>query len=119
MIVDVICNLCKKNNYRVLFPATIGENQPGSYEFTCTNNRHGQYYRIVRCKHCGLIFSSPRPNRASLEENYALVEDKIYSEEIEGRRRTFGRNLSRIEKYKPFIEISSLHGLSRGARFGV
>ena len=66
-LVDVSCNLCGYHNATVLFPAT--DKQIGEADtFSCTSPGHGEYYSVVRCKRCGLRFSSPRPTAEAFGE---------------------------------------------------
>ena len=97
-LADVSCNLCGYHDATVLFPATdkqIG----GADTFSCTSPGHGEYYRVVRCKRCGLRFSSPRPTAEALQAEYQQVEDPMYEQELDGRFITFRRNLKLVETF--------------------
>jgi len=97
---QVKCNLCHSSKFEVIYKATSRQfsHKPDSYQ--CTNIRHGEYYRLVKCTECGLYYSSPRPDANSLLKGYTSAKDEIYKEELQGRFKTFARNLKNIEKYK-------------------
>lgn len=80
----------------MLFPATdkLGRKTD---TFACTSPGHGEHYQVVRCRQCGLRYSSPRPNEERLNAEYHQVEDPMYERELEGRLTTFRRNLKLVE----------------------
>lgn len=100
MLKKVACNLCKSDNTAVIFKSTVNsstENNPG---YACTTSGHGIHYQVVKCRNCGLSYSSPRPDATILEKEYKEVKDEIYQEELTGRIKTFQRNLKKIDCYK-------------------
>lgn len=97
---DVPCNLCDAYNHTVVYPSTVAPHDLTKFECSCTCERHGEYYQLVRCRHCGLYYSSPRPDANMLKTGYAGVEDAVYQEEMGGRVKTFQRNLKNISRYK-------------------
>lgn len=84
----------------MIYKATVAGPKDCSHSYACSNGGHGEYFQMVRCKDCGLFYSSPRPCEGALEDLYREVEDPIYKEELEGRIRTFSRNLKNLKKYK-------------------
>ncbi len=97
-LVNVSCNLCGGEAATVLFAATDKlDSQPDT--FACTSPGHGEHYQIVRCRQCGLRYSSPRPNEELLNAEYQQVEDPMYERELEGRLTTFHRNLKFVESF--------------------
>jgi 2-polyprenyl-3-methyl-5-hydroxy-6-metoxy-1,4-benzoquinol methylase len=56
----------------------------------------------VKCKECGLVYSSPRPTPEELLHSYEEVTDALYLEESErGRRVTFHKNLRPLDALVP------------------
>lgn len=55
----VKCNLCGKDNPRLLF---VARNR--------TNKKNG-FFRIVKCKSCGLVYVNPRPTQQELLQYYS------------------------------------------------
>lgn len=82
----------------MLFPAT-DKLDSKTDTFACTSPGHGEHYQVVRCRQCGLRYSSPRPNKERLNAEYQQVEDPLYERELEGRLTTFRRNLKLVETF--------------------
>ncbi len=103
------CNFCGSVDSKLVFPSTVSsENTVNTY--SCTSLGHGDHYRIVRCQQCGLVYSSPRPEACELEQEYAKTEDPVYEKELDGRLRTFSRNirsLSRISSPGRLLDIGA------------
>ena len=99
MLKKVNCNLCKKNDAEIIYKSTIksNNNKPG---YACTNEGHGEYFQIIKCRNCGLYYSSPRPDSTELEKGYSEVKDTIYKDEMDGRTRIFKRSLKNLSRYK-------------------
>jgi len=99
---EVACNLCGSWEVEVLFPSTIDSSTPSHNHFCCTSNTYGQHYQIVKCKECGLIYSSPRLTSEEILHSYEEVVDTRYLEESEdGRRLTFRKNLCPLNALVP------------------
>ena len=94
------CILCEKGDYRLVYPATQNDTQLDPYRCTCTNLGHGRFCQIVRCRHCGLTYSTPRYPDSEIINNYKKVVDEIYFSEKDYRKITFKKALKLIEKYK-------------------
>jgi 2-polyprenyl-3-methyl-5-hydroxy-6-metoxy-1,4-benzoquinol methylase len=116
----VNCNLCGRDDAFVRFPSTMPEEngRPADPEhFRCTTLSYGQHYRIVQCRHCGLVYTDPRRPSLSILEDYERVIDDRYLAEREGRLATFERNILPLEGM-----VSSHNGhrlLDVGAHVGV
>lgn len=96
----VPCNLCGSINNRLLYPSTLVDNDllEKAADCACTNDGYGRHYTIVQCRHCGLVYSSPRHNEEDVIKSYEAVEDPLYFKEREGRVLTFERHLRRMEE---------------------
>ena len=69
-MIDVNCPVCCKNDYKILFPDTLGKNPPlFGYKWVPDIRKS---YRIVRCNFCGHGYCSPR-----LEDMYRYYNDVI------------------------------------------
>ncbi len=111
---DVPCNFCGADDPRVIYPSTVNPQDLSKFECSCTCERHGEYYQLVQCRHCGLCYSSPRPDARMLAAGYASVEDAVYQEEMGGRVKTFQRNLRNISRYKKsgtLLDVGSSMGV--------
>jgi 2-polyprenyl-3-methyl-5-hydroxy-6-metoxy-1,4-benzoquinol methylase len=97
----VPCNLCGADDYRVRYPSTISASngRPSDPEhYLCTTLSYGEHFRIVQCKQCGLVYSSPRRKPADILEDYESVVDTRYLEERSARVATFSRNIRPLER---------------------
>lgn len=107
------CNLCGSDSTRIIYPASL-KSKTSQVDFACTNAGHGEYYQLVRCKNCGLYYSSPRPNSADLETAYSKQTDAMYQAELSGRIKTFSRNLVNLSGYKKsgsLLDVGSSMGV--------
>lgn len=121
---SVRCNLCGNDDYDVIYPSTIRDDEiltPDS--LSCTNPGHGSHHRIVRCKSCRLVYANPRDPASLLPEFYKKVKDIYYGFIVKSRRKAFTRSLVQIEKIKKvnrlldigcytgvFMEVASARG---------
>ena len=124
----VRCNLCGADETVVRYPTTIqkGHDGGGWSAFACTYDGYGRHHTIVRCRHCGLVYTNPRLDDRDIVETYQAVEDPLYLEEREGRVLTFEHHLKPLERLTGppdgrllldvgcytgvFVEIAARHG---------
>ena len=100
----VRCNLCGADEAFVRFPSTMSRENghPADPEhFYCTTLSYGEHYRIVQCKHCGLVYTDPRRRTDVVMTDYERVVDTRYEAEREGRVLTFQRNILPLEEMIP------------------
>lgn len=116
-MIDVVCNLCGHDDYKVCFPAT-GQNHSLAVDaFSCTHDGYGRHARIVQCNHCGHMYANPTWTNEELISAYTAVEDNTYVEERSGREMTFQKHLRSMEKFTGPANGRSL--LDVGAYIGV
>ncbi|MDD5681395.1 MAG: hypothetical protein PHI59_09180, partial [Candidatus Omnitrophica bacterium] len=99
MLKEYPCNLCGSKDGVVIYPSTAIEDSVCAGSMACTNDGHGEHYQVVRCRRCGMIFSSPRPDDTELTVAYQSVKDNTYAQQLEGRVRTFDRNLDNLARF--------------------
>lgn len=117
-MIEVICNLCGRDDWQVRFPATLAdENALDVDAFRCTSPGYGHHPQIVRCNHCGLVYANPRWSAEQLVAAYTAVEDETYVQERAGRELTFRRHLEALERQTGPANGRSL--LDVGAYIGV
>lgn len=116
-MIIVNCNLCGRNDYEVRFPATADGNTLRVDAFRCTHSGYGHHPQIVECRHCGLVYASPRWSPDDVLSAYTAVQDKTYIEERLGRELTFRRHLHSMERIVGPAEGRAL--LDVGAYIGV
>ena len=115
-MVEVNCNLCGRDEWRVRFPATM-QALPQVDAFRCTSPGYGHHAQIVECLHCGYVYANPRLAEDKLLAAYAAVEDSTYVQERQGRELTFQRHLQHMEQIVGRANGRSL--LDVGAYIGV
>jgi 2-polyprenyl-3-methyl-5-hydroxy-6-metoxy-1,4-benzoquinol methylase len=124
----VRCNLCGADDTFVRYPSTIrSEAEVGAWSsFACTSSGYGRHHTIVQCRRCGLVYTNPRLDGATISDTYAIVEDRLYLEERSGRVLTFEHHLRPMERLTGapngrrlldvgchigvFVEIAARHG---------
>jgi ubiquinone/menaquinone biosynthesis C-methylase UbiE len=117
-MIQVNCDLCGQDNWRVRIPSTI--NQNGHIDvnaFRCTSPGYGRHAQIVECQQCGYVYANPRWSGDDLLGAYEAVEDETYVAERLGRELTFRHHLREMEKHVGVGNGRSL--LDVGAYIGV
>jgi len=95
----VACDLCGSDAYDVLYGNTVVRDLAAS-DFTV----YGELYehpRIVRCRHCSLVYANPRDDVAGLQDKYHAMPVDGYLEEHDGREAAFRAGLRLIRRYVP------------------
>lgn len=91
----VNCSVCERNDYKVVYPDTLGKNVPVfGYKWTPDIRK---MYRLVQCKHCSHAYASPR--LMDMYKYYEDVEDESYLNNSELRKKTGRKVLATISKY--------------------
>jgi 2-polyprenyl-3-methyl-5-hydroxy-6-metoxy-1,4-benzoquinol methylase len=96
-MVEVRCNLCGSDNYRVIYRPSITDTPPSVEDYTSTINRYGCFHRIVSCRSCGFIYMNPRDAR--VKELYGEVKDDAYISSWDERAGTFREHLKILQRY--------------------
>jgi 2-polyprenyl-3-methyl-5-hydroxy-6-metoxy-1,4-benzoquinol methylase len=97
-MINVVCNLCNQDNWRLRFPATLNGAELDVASFRCTSPHYGDHAQIVQCRNCGLVYANPRWDSDVLLQAYSAVEDETYQRERVGRELTFARHLRALEQ---------------------
>ncbi len=117
-MIQVHCNLCGQDDWRVRIPSTIRQNgQIDVSAFRCTSPGYGRHAQIVECCNCGYVYANPRWAGDDLLDAYEAVEDETYVAERLGRELTFRHHLREMEKHVGVGNGRSL--LDVGAYIGV
>jgi len=96
--INVKCNLCGSDDYKVIYNSTIPADLPPTVEdYTSTINKYGFFHRLVACRRCGLVYMNPRD--AHIVKLYREVVDKPYLESWEERAVTFREHLKILSRY--------------------
>jgi 2-polyprenyl-3-methyl-5-hydroxy-6-metoxy-1,4-benzoquinol methylase len=94
------CNLCGSSESRVVFedppPSSPGVELA---DFLASVDRFDHYGRIVRCRGCGLVYTSPRPSSAALAHGYTVAVDNDYAQEDASRSINAHLALNTIKRF--------------------
>lgn len=108
------CAICKTNkNTEVLFPETTDFAKIDKNIFSARRIPDRVHYRLLRCKKCGLIFSSPILSEKAIRKLYR--ESRLtYEQEIESLKDTYGsylqKTLQHSVKNPKLLEIGGGNG---------
>lgn len=96
------CNLCGSTDVSALYPSTLPQDLSldPTQRFAPADHASGND-QIVRCRHCGLVFTSPRMKQEFIWRGYSEAVDASYASQAEERIATFQRTLDTIEQYVP------------------
>jgi SAM-dependent methyltransferase len=95
-----VCTLCGADDAVEIIPSTLGEVEEGAWSaYACTNSGYGRHGPIVRCRQCGLVYVTPRPNHDDVLGIYTAVKDPLYVAERAGRILTFEHHLKPMERF--------------------
>ncbi|HOK39867.1 MAG TPA: class I SAM-dependent methyltransferase [bacterium] len=95
------CPLCNSNLYNVLYEKNIlNEKNDENDIYKCTSYKFSDYYRIVKCKECGLVYNNPREDFNKLLKFYEDVIDNDYLKQQIAREITYKKLLDTLIKYK-------------------
>jgi len=97
---SVACNLCGAENEEELYASNLNGNRERDDRLRCTDSTLGAHGRIVRCRQCGLVYTTPRERSDAILDAYQAVDDPTYVAEERGRMATFHRSLRLIHRYR-------------------
>ena len=98
----VNCNLCRANDPETVYAARDTNGKPR--DVVRTYRASGDELlmdQLVRCRHCGLEYVSPRPRGTDIVDAYSRGDDPAYVSQLAARERTFSNALARIESVLP------------------
>ncbi len=106
MLVETKCLFCGESEDKVLYREKLDEKSFTSFAYSARRKRERQHYKIVRCKKCSLVRSSPIISEEEINSLYK--ESKfIFSEEEKFVANTYSDLLKElIKKYQ--LRINSL-----------
>ena len=108
------CAICgTEGNAQELYPANFDDEAFTAEVFSARRLPDLVHYRIVRCYRCGLVRSDPVIDQEALAKLY-LQSALTYARDIPNLRRTYGKYLRKLEKYRNqkecFLEIGCGNG---------
>lgn len=100
------CLFCRKEEDRILYPASLYNGSFTGYTFSARRLRKLEHYQIVKCNNCKLIRSNPVVSESMINSLYAQSKF-IFSDEAPYAARTYARLLKRL-MYKYDIKLKNL-----------
>ncbi len=94
------CNLCGKDDYKVLYAAVPEEKQEVAREYSAGSSEILKD-QVVKCKNCSFVYINPRPKSEDIVEGYSAAKDELYASQASGRIATFRSSIKKIEKFAP------------------
>lgn len=99
---EVPCNLCGSSDLDVIYGPRqdLEKDDDLARKFRASGDEL-LTHPLVRCRHCQLLFVSPRVEAAAMLDGYAQGADPDYVSQMPSRERTFARTLARINRLAP------------------
>lgn len=101
MLRYVECNLCKANDYKLLYKGNISASdlQEDIKSYYSASRKFAKYNQVVKCKKCGLIYTNPRDDDKEIITTYQELKNPFYLHSRESRIAIFQRYLKIVETY--------------------
>jgi len=93
------CAICEKNNYRVVYKENFDISKINSRIFSARRLPDKIHYQMVRCKKCGLLYSTPILPLNKINKLYRQSFTS-YGKHINNLKQTYGTYLKQLEKYQ-------------------
>lgn len=101
-MITQLCAICGKNNFTILYPENFAIKKINSRIFSARRLPDRIHYRMVRCKNCDLVYSTPILEFNKIEKLYKK-SFTAYDEHLENLKETYGYYLSTLNKDNNFI----------------
>lgn len=109
----VDCALCGGRDAAARFETPSPWDGGTGAHFAATTDVFGAYGRVVECRHCGHVYTDPRPTPAALLEGYAGNEDPDYESERDARGMNAHLCLMVLRRHQPsgrLLEVGCAQG---------
>lgn len=95
-----LCAVCENDNYKVIYPANFNITKINSRTFSARRLPDKIHYRIVKCKKCGLLYSTPILALNKINKLYRQSFTS-YGQHINNLKKTYAEYLKQLDKYQP------------------
>ncbi len=110
----VKCNLCGADDYRIIMRSKLHvDDRKEMINYFTPSQPNVKPGRIVKCQWCGLVYTNPRENEATISGRYEEVSDPYYAKQRRWKLKTFTKEIKKIEQIVPggtLLEIGSSCG---------
>lgn len=96
---DSVCNLCGADDFDIVYPELPGLTNLNSKVVFSSSSHHVSLEQIVKCKHCGLVYVTPRFKSGSVVSGYSAAIDNDYVSQEQARLATFKKSLELLAEY--------------------
>lgn len=100
-LITVACAACGSQRYSLVYPSTITDPLADPVLYYSSSRMRAGHLDIVRCADCGLLFTNPRDDDATLARVYAGLQDVVYDFEEDNRRRTAQAFFALVQQFHP------------------
>ncbi len=100
-LITVPCAVCGSSRFTLVYPATIADPAADPAPFYSSSRAAAGHLDIVRCAECGMLFTNPRDDDATLARVYASLQDAVYDVEEENRQRTAHAFFELVQRFQP------------------
>jgi SAM-dependent methyltransferase len=95
------CPICRSRDIKPWKKGTFAYEGLSPDQIKITDSDYGKIWDLSVCGRCGHVFADPSPEPEFLSALYGKVEDPLYDQEADGRRRNFRPILDRLDELKP------------------
>src|SRR3989344_4640898 len=98
------CAICEKSNFEILYKENFDIEKINSRVFSARRLPDRMHYRMVKCKNCGLVYSTPILEYEKIAKLYAKSYTS-YNEHLKNLQLTYGYYLTELNKYRDFLGV--------------
>jgi 2-polyprenyl-3-methyl-5-hydroxy-6-metoxy-1,4-benzoquinol methylase len=95
------CPACGSALFRPWRKGTVNLSLIGPEDIKITDKEYGRTWDLSCCENCGHIFADPMPAPSFINQLYSRIEDPLYQEESQGRKKNFAPILAFLGKLHP------------------
>lgn len=100
-LVTASCAICGGTDFEAVFPSTITDEDRDAADFFSSSRAVAEHPPVVRCRHCGLLLTSPRDDNETLGRVYEALADASYEAEEANRRAVAAERVRLIARMVP------------------
>lgn len=96
----VRCNICKSNNYKIIYEARYDKEKDKDIIRKFRSSADELLIdQLVECNNCKLRYINPRFNENQIIKGYSEGDDPVFVSQVKAREKTFQNQLKVIERY--------------------
>lgn len=95
---QIPCNLCGADDFTIIYHKIDAPLEVPLHEKFSAAKGILSTDQIVRCNHCGLVYTNPRIKKEIMLDSCSQGDDEVYVSQEEGRKKTFQEGIRWIKK---------------------